>query len=308
MPAIRDLDALLTMLENTTKPVNCQPESTTGLQLLGEAAVILRGSVDAVREDPPFMLLEAPISPLKFPRVFVDTLLMAGEYGIPVEICPLPTGGATGPLTVAGSLLLTVVEHLAAITLIQTLYPGTPVIWAPRYAVMDMSTGNTGLGVEGVLASAAAAQLVGEYYGMIGDLYGPVSNGLLSDGKAVLESVLAGCTTALLGCPALLCGAGVLEVGLVACLEQLVIDNEIHGWIKRLFSWIKADQLNEIPHIEDLEGIFHKSGRNPAPSDPIVFRDWVEDRVKSKTLESEISPLDENIRRELKQLMMSQLN
>jgi trimethylamine--corrinoid protein Co-methyltransferase len=232
--SIRDLKALQIMLQNTTKHINVQPAFPEQLPYLKEAGLILAGDQTQMRERPPFSLLAAPISPLKFPVISVETLLMGAEYGIPVEICPMPIMGATGPITIAGSLLLSIIEQLAAITLVQTIHPGSPVIWAPRFATMDMATGSTGVTLEGVLASAAASQMITGYYGMICDLYGPATNSILPDGKAVLEGSIPAFTTAYSAPPSILCGAGGLELGLTASLDQLVIDNEIIRLIRRI--------------------------------------------------------------------------
>lgn len=241
-PAARELHVLKAMANNTTKHTNIRALDLRKLPYLAEAALILSGSEEKLRERPQLSILEAPIAPLKFPDVYVDTLFISGEYGIPVEVCSMPINGATGPITVAGMLLLTVVEHLATFAVANAAHPGTPVIWAPRYMTMDMSTGFAGLGIEGGLACAAATQMITEYYGMICDMHGPATNSIIPDGKSVLEECLAAFTTGYLGGPAVLAGAGGLELGLVANFEDLVISNEITGLVKRI---IRGFEISE---------------------------------------------------------------
>lgn len=241
-PSARELHVLKAMANNTTKHTNIRALDLRKLPYLAEAAQILSGSENDLRERPLLSILEAPIAPLKFPDVYIDTLFLSGEYGIPVEVCSMPNLGVTGPITVAGNILLTVVEHLATFVVAQTAHPGTPVIWAPRYVAMDMSTGFTGLTIEGALASAAAAQMVTEHYNMLCDMHGPANNSIVADGKSVLEDALAGFTTAYLGGPAVLAGAGCLELGLVANFEDLVVANEVFGLARRI---IEGFEVNE---------------------------------------------------------------
>jgi trimethylamine--corrinoid protein Co-methyltransferase len=99
---------------------------------------------------------------------------------------------------------------------------------------MDMSTGQTGLLADGVIVSAAAAQLATEHYNLICDLHGPATNSVIPDGESIFEESLCAYVTAFAGHPAVLCGAGALELGLVASLEEMVITNEIFGIVRRV--------------------------------------------------------------------------
>lgn len=242
--SMRDLKVLQIMLHNTTKHINVQPAFPEQLPYLMEAGLIMAGDRTQMRERPPFSLLAAPIAPLKFPVISIETLLVGAEYGIPVEICPMPIMGATDPITIVGSLLLTIIEQLAAITIVQTIHPSSPMIWALLFASMDMATSSTGVTLEGVLASEAASQMISGYYGMICDLNGPATNSILPDGKAVLEGSIPAFTIAYSSPPSILCGSGGLELGLIASLDQLVIDNEIYRFIRRIRTGFEIDEAH----------------------------------------------------------------
>jgi trimethylamine--corrinoid protein Co-methyltransferase len=202
---------------------------------------VVAGGKAQLKNRPVISMLESPISPLKFPDVFVEALLRCGEYGIPFEICPAPNLGATGPITLAGALLLTTVENLAATAVSQLANPGAPLIWAPRFLMMDMSTGLTGLTADGIIVSAAAAQLAIEHYNFICDLYGPVTNSIVAGGESIFEESFCTYVTAFAGRPAVLCGAGVLELGLVASHEEMVITDEILGVLRRILQGVVID-------------------------------------------------------------------
>ncbi|MFH2040874.1 MAG: trimethylamine methyltransferase family protein, partial [Chloroflexota bacterium] len=231
-PQTRELKVLEAMLHNTVKHTNIRVLTRKNLKYVAEIGMAIAGSKDELRKRPYVSILEGPIPPLRFPDVMVDALLLGGEYGIPIEICSMPNIGATGPITLAGSLLLTIAEHLASFVVGEVAHKGTPIIWAPRYPNMDMATGMTGMCVEGAIVCAAAAQMVREKYGMVCDLHGPANNAVIPDAQAAMEGSFA-FITAFAGRPNILCGAGGLELGLVGSFTQLVLDNEIHSVVRR---------------------------------------------------------------------------
>ena len=178
---------------------------------------------------------------MTFPEVFVEALYLAGKFGIPVEACSTPNIGATGPITLAGSLLLANVEQLAAVIISQLPYPGAPLIWAPRFPAMDMASGITGMLTEGAMVSAAAAQMGVAYYDLVCDFHGPATNALTAGAESVFEECIAAFVTALAGRPAILCGAGALELGMTASFEDLVIADELFGMLNRIVKGIRID-------------------------------------------------------------------
>ncbi|MBW2366316.1 MAG: trimethylamine methyltransferase family protein [Deltaproteobacteria bacterium] len=222
-----ELHVLEHMFHNTDKHINMRALDRRNFPYLIKMAEAVAGGKEALKKRPVISILEAPISPLQFPEVFIDSLFLGGEYGIPIEICSMPSVGATGPITLAGSLLLSAAEHLATIVISQLAHPGAPLIWASRFTIMDMSTGVSGMFVEAALVNAAAAQLAKEQYNMVCDLHGPGTNAVLPDGQSVLEECLGAFVTGFAGRPTALAGAGSLNIGLIISFVEMVITNEI---------------------------------------------------------------------------------
>jgi len=233
-PETVELQVLARMFITTDKNINIRALTRRTFPYLIQMAEIVAGSKNQLEKRPVISILEAPISPLKFPDVFIDALYVSGEYGIPLTICSMPNVGATGPITLAGSLLLSAAEHLATIVISQLAHPGAPLIWASRFAMMDMSTGVTGMFIEAALVNAAAAQLATEHYNLVCDLHGPATNSIVPDGQSVLEECIGAFVTGFVGRPSVLCGAGSMEIGLIASFEQAVISNEIFKVIRRV--------------------------------------------------------------------------
>jgi len=226
-PEILELEVLVKLFSNTDKHISVRALDRRKFPYLLQMAEIVAGSRQQLTERPLISILEASISPLQLPEVFIDALFLGGQYGIPVEICATPIVGATGPVTLAGSLLLATAELLATVAISQLANPGAPLIWAPRFVGMDMSTGMTGMFVETALVNAAAAQQATEFYNIVSDLHGPATNAILPDGLSVFEEFLAVFVTGMAGRPTILCGGGVLGLGLIASHIETVITNEI---------------------------------------------------------------------------------
>lgn len=228
-----ELQVLAEMYRNSDKHINIRALTRRTLPYLIKMGEIVAGGKEQLKKRPVLSILEAPIAPLRFPDVFIDSLFLGGEYGIPIEICSMPNVGATGPITLAGSLLLSTAEHLATFVISQLAHPGAPLIWASRFAMMDMSTGITGMQVEAALVHAAAAQMATEHYNLICDEHGPATNAIVPDGQSVLEECIGAFVTGFAGRPAVLCGAGSMEIGLIASFEEMVISNEIFSIVRR---------------------------------------------------------------------------
>jgi trimethylamine--corrinoid protein Co-methyltransferase len=292
-PIHRELYTIETMLRHTDKHISVRALTKHNLRYLMKMGEAVAGGKAELRQRPLFSFLESPIAPLRFPDVFIEALLLCGEYGVPFVICSVPNVGATGPITLEGSLLLATVESLAAITLSQVAHPGAPLIWAPRFPLMDMSTGHTGLMADGVILSAAAAQLAVEQYDLVCDLYGPTTNAIIPDGESIFDESLCAYVTAFAGRPSVLCGAGALELGLVACFEEMVMTNELFGVLKRILKGLEindsrlgADAISRVGiggnYLTDPHTLtFMRGERYESPFiKPRSRRDWVADGSK----------------------------
>jgi trimethylamine--corrinoid protein Co-methyltransferase len=239
---VLELITLEAMLRHTGKHISVRALNPGTFPFIIEMAGAVVGGKGNLRERPIISILDSPISPLSFPDVFIEALYTGGEYGIPVEACSTPNIGATGPITLAGSLLLANVEQLATIVISQLAHPGAPLIWAPRFPAMDMSTGITGMLTEGALITAASAQMAVEHYRLICDFHGPATNAIVAGSESVFQECIAAFVTAFAGRPAILCGAGALELGITASFEDLVIADELFAVLERSIDGIIIDE------------------------------------------------------------------
>ena len=243
-PAVRDLAALLALFANTSKHINMRLLQVSSLPYVMEMAEIVGDSAEALRGRPPLTVLESPVAPLRIPDVLVETLLACGKRGIPVEICSMPIAGATGPVTLAGALLMSNVEMIASVVLSQLANPGAPLIFTPRIMIMDLRSGYAMTGsVENALLAAAGAQLARRKYNLPVNVHGPYTDCVTSDAQAGIENAYFTLLPALAGAD-ILTGAGHLEGGLFVSYTQLMIDSEIIAVVRRLLEGLIVDDVS----------------------------------------------------------------
>jgi len=237
----RDLNTLACMIRNTSKHINIRLLNPDSLPFFIQMAQLVSGGDERLKQKPVITMLESPVAPLKHPAVLIDTIMACGSHGIPLEICSMPIAGATGPVTLAGSLLMSNVEMIGAVVFGQLLYPGMPMIFAPRIMVMDMASGYALTGsIENALLVTAGVQLAKDIYHMPVNMHGPYTDSPISDCQAGIENTYFSLLPALAGAD-ILTGAGHLQGGLVINFAQLIIDDEIIGMVNRCREGIKVD-------------------------------------------------------------------
>ena len=179
-------DVLVTamMLTNTEKHILVQPYGGRNFSYMLRMAEAVQGSKEEIRRRPLFSVLTSTM-PLRLQTYCLEVVMMAGEYGIPVELNDMPMSGTTGPITIAGLLVIANADILGAVVVAQLANPGTPVVYVPRPQILDMKTGAALLSsVENAMLAGAQAQLVAEAYGMPAALFGP--------GENLIRAVLSG--------------------------------------------------------------------------------------------------------------------
>ncbi len=227
----RDVRCVQVMMENTTKHVLIQTYSGENLKAILEMTVVLRGTPEEVRKRPPVSVLTSAQSPLQYKRYTIDVHILAGKYGIPIELNTMPNGGATAPITPAGIIVLSNAEELAGVVISQVANPGAPVVYCPRQMIMDMLTGLPLEGaIENAMISAAGVQLAREHYGIPVTMHGPATDSLIHDGQSMIEKSMNALLPALVGANAIT-GAGMLEHCFAVSFIQLVIDSDIFGMV-----------------------------------------------------------------------------
>ena len=221
-------------LSNTTKPVQ-----GPGIQFGHEVKYAVE--MAAVVDTPPqeLTLSLSPVSPLTMHDIAAEAIMEMAKVGVIHANLPCPTGGATSPMTITGSIVQQSAESLAPLVLAQIINPGCSVVYCGRLGMLEPRTGLIWSGVELGLSSAATVQL-GHYYGFSVNVYGFSTNAHTLDAQNAFERGLNATLPALAGADEL-SGIGEMEAGVMGSFAQMVLDNELAGSVKRLRNGLSAD-------------------------------------------------------------------
>lgn len=236
-PEVSHLYVYLLMLKNTGKCVLGHAWGVKAKDCI-EMAEIVVGGHEILLKRPFIATLINPTSPLKYGAEMIEGLLVYAEHNQPTMISPMIQAGATGPATLAGLLAQQNAEFLAGLTLAQLKQPGAPVLYGTASTIMDMRTGNPSVGApEAGLIGAATTQMA-RFYGLPVRVSAGATDSKVPDIQAGYEKALTCLLVSLAGANFVMHAAGSLEYYLTISAAQLVIDNEILGWVSRALSGI----------------------------------------------------------------------
>ena len=250
-PATRDFVGFRAMAEYTQKHLRPVIFTPKGIEAILEMAdVLLQGK--SLKEHPILSFGFTIVSPLQWSDSALEVFRVSSGHGIPLMINSEVISGATGPVTLAGSLVLANAEALSGVAIAQLLEPGRPVVFNLGFShTFDMMVAETLTGApEGGLLGAAASRIA--HFHNLPCASWMSTESKIPDAQASYEKTLLGLLHALAGVN-LIWGIGNLESTLTLCPEQAVIDNEIAAGILRAWRGIQVDEERlAVPTIKEL--------------------------------------------------------
>lgn len=239
-PELLFVEATAAMLRNTNKPVSAAAlDKPDDVPFVVEMAAACVGGMEAFRRRPNMTLSVSPVSPLKFPRDVAGAILAVAESGAPFHSLPAPSLGATGPVTMAGTLAQQHAEALASFVLAAAARPGVPVVYCSRVSPIDLRTAISVWGGPEVGTSGACAAQLAHRLGLPCDSYGFSTTSPSVDAQFAYERLANGLVPALAGVD-ILSGVG-MGGGLVGGFEIAVIDDELISLIKQVVAGYAVD-------------------------------------------------------------------
>lgn len=193
------------------------------------------------------------VSPLSFKKDSLNMALYFAKNGGDIGVGPMVMGGATGPVTVAGSLTLENAEIIASIFIAYVISKKPAQYSAPMHS-FDMKTMLCSFGSANQALFAIAVAQLAKFYGLLGTSNAGLTDALLPDFQGGFEKGLTACLNYLSGCRTM--GAqGIVGADQGNSLEQLVIDNEwikYYNYVMRGFEvtedTVALDVLQEVGH------------------------------------------------------------
>jgi trimethylamine--corrinoid protein Co-methyltransferase len=237
---IRDIWLTAELVKGTRKPNRCWITNGQTAPYVLEIYKAAAGGQRALQERPQIEAFVEPISPLQMPTTGMEILLEFVRMGLPVAYGPMVQAGATGPATLAGTLAQENAETLAGIVITQVLRPGTPVMYGGIPHIMDMRTSLISFASpEQGLMAIAMAQMA-NWYGLPAYVNAGLADSNVVDVQAGLEKGMNFILGALAGGD-LVAHMGIAGADQGASLLQLVVDNEMIAFVKRLLRGFQVD-------------------------------------------------------------------
>ncbi len=217
------------MLNHTTKPIVFVTPEFSGCVDSVEMAEAVVGGPEALRRNPMTVCYANVTTALRHNQESLQKLLYLAGKGLPVIYAPSSQGGVTAPVTLAGSLALAQAGTLVGLVLSQLKREGAPFIiqgWGGD--MLDMRT--TVMPYTDPDKRALGADFA-HFLGLPMFAIAGCSDSKAVDQQAAAEAALTLMTDVLCG-GNIVHDLGYLESGLTGSLAQLVICDEILGWLE----------------------------------------------------------------------------
>jgi trimethylamine--corrinoid protein Co-methyltransferase len=235
MPSqLRPVAMAAELVKNTQKLGGIEVWTTRDIDYITEIGVVVRGSAEELRRRPVLVGYAEAKSPLSLDHNMADLFVAYVKRGFPQSLDTMPAGGTTAPVTSAGTLTIGVAETLGGLMLAYAIDEDAMISIDVCPTLTDMSSMNYSYaGPDRLPLIAAVVQMITEFYGRPTGVHGGKTDACYPGVHAGIDKALSMIFPVL---------AGATGVGTVGHLEnavtfspvQLVIDNEIVAYVKRM--------------------------------------------------------------------------
>ena len=321
--SVRHLDCVMDKLLLTDKVVHAYSLGKERVEDVMEMVRIAGGLSHEEFDAAPRMYTNInSSSPLKHDFPMLDGAMRLARHGQPVFVTPFTLSGAMAPVTLPGAVMQQTAEGLAAIALLQTVNPGTPVVYGSFTSNVDMKSGAPAFGTPEYMRATQMSGQMARFYGL------PLraSNACAAncpDSQSAWESAFSLWACVSSRTNVVYHSAGWLEGGLCASYEKFVMDCETLQQIIRYMQPVSTtpediafDAVREVGPNGHFFGTSHTLERYetafyaPFLSDWSNFESWEErgslttpqraNKIWKQILaEFEPPPIDDAIREEL---------
>jgi len=233
MPNLAPVYEFAEMVANTTKPVLPWAYSPENVADIYEIALAVAGSQEALRRRPFFAFFATYQSPLVHTDLDLANVFWAAERGVPIVYLGGSTAGSTGPVTGAGSLVVTLAAALSGLAIIQLKARGSSVCIGGVLQAMDLRSCLPAYGSPEMSLYSAALSDVFRYLGLPFMGTAGASEAKELDLQAAIESTVQVLLSGLSGTP-LVHDIGFLDCANIGSLEMLVMNDEIIAMTRRI--------------------------------------------------------------------------
>jgi len=234
------------------KPVDTGAFSFDSFATMKDLQLIMRGSVEGLKQKPLTIFSCCPNSPLQWGQTNAEILVECGRYFNPVEIVPMPLAGLTAPVTLVGALIQHTAEILSGVVISQLSHPGTPILFGGSAAPFDVRYQTTPMGAVESMMLACGYNEIGKHLGLPTQAYITLSDAKFVDAQAGMESGFGAALAAIAGINSI-SGPGLIDFENCFSIEKLIFDNDLCGMCLRLAEGISAkDDFPILPLMQEL--------------------------------------------------------
>jgi trimethylamine--corrinoid protein Co-methyltransferase len=224
------LDLLLATLTLTDKPIMGSSASGAAAQ----DSLNLAQRVWGHTHRPVMLSLINSLSPLQYAGDMLEALMVFARAGQPVIIHSACSLGLTGPITIAGSLVVSNATTLAGICLSQLINPGTPVVYGLGGSAVDMQSGAYMNASHEDMKHTAISSAMARYYGLPCRGQGALTESFCLDYQAGMESAMMLAIGSLSGVNVSIHACGTYGSMLAMSLEKFIADEDLCGAVKQV--------------------------------------------------------------------------
>ena len=235
---LADAYRLYLALHACRKPIVTGLFRKEGFGVMRDLLAAARGGEQQLRERPLAIFDACSSPPLRWSELTANRVICCARAGIPSNIIAMPLAGATGPVSLLGSITQHTAENLVGVLLAQLARSGAPVIFGGAPAAFDMRHGTTPMAAAESLMLDLGYCEVGHALGLPVHSYLALSDAKRIDMQAGYETGM-GVLLAVLGRVNLVSGPGILDYITCQSLEKLVIDHELCATAKRFLEGIR---------------------------------------------------------------------
>ena len=270
---------------------------------------MVAGGEEQLLRKPMLLSIVNSVSPLQWDVKNVGSALEYARLRQPVALTPEIMAGTTGPVTLAGTMVQHNAEVLSMLTLMQLMYPGTPVLFGAASTITDMRTSMLRLGAPELgLMHVGFAQLAKRYKIPTRGVAG-VSDSKTLDVQAGYETAFNLLLAVLAGINFITYALGSLDLSLSISYEKIITDHDLIGMVERLVKGVDvSDETLALDVIDEIgpggHFLAHKHTRDhhqkehfiPQLLDTQSYESWA--KAESKDLKDKAREEVERILRE----------
>jgi trimethylamine--corrinoid protein Co-methyltransferase len=236
-----DIHQAEAIMLNTTKPFLYTAHNRRNLATIIKMAETVAGSPEDLSANPFLCLYNQPSSPLQHTKEVVEKLLYCADKRLPINNTVAVMMGATGPVTMAGSLVIANCELLSALVIHQLKARGAPFIYGGGVPPMDMRASTCSYGGPEVQKGCAALAAMGRYYDLPVFTAAGCSDAQLFDQQAGMEAGFSIVFAGLAG-GNLIHDCGYIGIGMTSSMEMLAMCDEVAAMTKYLLTGIDVSR------------------------------------------------------------------